>query len=203
MRQFLRNLVHHGKAGAASSSRAARSSVQLGVEVLDERILLTANPFSQASSLVARYVPDLQPIQYYQPPMIQTPDLSNQSVVLRDQVGNTLGTLAVTTEHNDGTFVGTFNGTQVNGSVTAFSIQFGADWGTQTGIILSNIGLPVVQTHHVGYSGSIHWSGSGYATNGTLDQTTARCFQDVDVCTYIAGTRMETVSLVSGAFSHS
>jgi hypothetical protein len=115
-----------------------------------------------------------------------------------------VGALAILSENSDGTFTGMVQGTQGRGSVTAFSIQFEGDWATPTGLTgLGGIDLPVVQSHHVGYSGSLYSSGSGYRTSGSLYQSTALCYQDEGVCTYITGTRTETYTQVSGVFAHS
>jgi hypothetical protein len=193
------------RTSASRTCRAARPRVQLGVERLDNRVLLNAGPSALRQILgthdilagQGRIVDGHQFLQ-------QTPDLTGESLALNDATNQRVGTLTIMSENSDGTFTGSFDGHRVSGWVSSTSIHFTADWSCPTGITgLEGVPLPVVQTHHVGYSGSLSFSGSGYTTSGMLDQSTALCWQDQDVCTYVPGTRIETATTVSGTFSHS
>jgi hypothetical protein len=179
---------------------AKRPRVRLTVEALD-RILLSSGP-----SLVG-HVPAihgisgmLPPITLYQAPMLQAPNLTGQTLSFTDPVGNSHGILLIRTQNSDGSFCGDFNGVRVTGFITFDSIQFSGDSATPFGYDKA-VGLPTVQTHHVGYSGSLYHTAAGYATSGWVDDSTALCWENEGVCTYIAGTRQDTTFSVSGTFA--
>jgi hypothetical protein len=82
------------------------------------------------------------------------------------------GVVVIMSENSDGTFTGTFAGdSHVRGCVTAFGIQFSANWNEPDVLPFSfGAGIDALdRVHHVDYSGSLSASGAGYTTSGTMN----------------------------------
>jgi hypothetical protein len=164
MRRFLSNLFRQfGTRRSAKVSPSNRWRAQLGVESLDERVLLSTAGFVQRP-----LVYNLQSV--LRPTFVIPASLANHSVELYDGSGNDLGGLVIQTVNTNGTlsgtFTGTFDGYQINpGLISATGISFTADWLT------GNTPIPhVSQFEHVSYNGSLSHFGSVYSTSGTLTQ---------------------------------
>ena len=185
------------------ATSAQRPRIQLRVEALDDRVLLSSGPSLLGHIPATHIIPgNLSPVITTQVQVLQAPNLVGQRVNLSDPAGNGHGTLTIRTQNSDGTFSGDFNGGCVTGFITFGGISFTRDSGAAFAFD-EMVGLPIIQTGHIGYSGSLHYTAAGYTTTGWLNESTALCYENNGVCTYILGTRQETTFSVSGTFASS
>jgi hypothetical protein len=165
-----RLLRHLGFGSSASRPVAHQPPVRLGLEALDERLLLSHSPFNPSAylpnNLAARINPaDLQVICSLN--YLGIPQLANYKVQLTTSSGSPAGTLTVTSEDANGNFQGIYSNLSlsidslsVHGTLSESAIHFD---GTQTS------SLPYGKhVQSVTYDGTLCLERQGFSTTGHI-----------------------------------